>query len=497
MGTGHVMRCLALAQAWQDAGGQAVFAMADVTPAIQARLASESCEVARISSAAGASAGNADDASQTITLAQERRADWIAVDGYQFNADYQAALHGAGFKVLFFDDYSHADHYSSDLVLNQNVHASESMYSAREPYTRLLLGPRYCLLRREFGPWRSFRREVAPVGRKILITMGGSDPDNLTARVIEALRSCRFQNLKATVVVGGSNPHFIALQSLAAESMPDISVRRDVSNMAEFMADVDVAVSAAGSTCWELCLLGLPALLIDVAHNQTALARELDLRGCAIYVGDHTVGAEKVADQLTRLLESPELRQLLSQRSRELVDGDGARRVVSVLRGRDLREGEGVRLRRARAEDSRLLWEWANDPEVRSASFSSDPIAWETHTAWFSEKLKQNGSLILIAENEGMPCGQIRFDQRPDGEWEVDVNISKAMRGQGLARGLIGAGVQTFRREHHNGRIHAFTKPSNAASARAFEKAGFKRIGAEEVRSNAAIHFVYPKSEPV
>jgi UDP-2,4-diacetamido-2,4,6-trideoxy-beta-L-altropyranose hydrolase len=481
MGTGHAMRCLALAQAWQDAGGRAVFAMAEATPAIQARLAAERCEVISISSAAG----TAEDASQTIALGKEQTAEWIVVDGYHFTTDYQRALKAAGFKILFLDDYGHAQHYSADLVLNQNVCARAERYLDREPQTRLLLGPRYCLLRREFGAWREWKREVSPLCHHVLVMMGGSDPENLTARVIQALALARLEDVETTVVVGGSNPHFAMLQNLATQSGQKITLRRDVSNIAEAMAEADVAISAAGSTCWELCLLSLPALLVDVADNQSELARELDRRGCAVHVGDRTVSVEKIAAQLKRLVGSQDLRQSLSRCSRELVDGDGALRVVSVLRGT-----EGVRLRRARADDIRLLWEWANDPEVRAASFSSAPIPWETHVAWFAEKVGQNRSLLFIAENEeGIAFGQIRFDLK-GGEAELNLSLVKEKRGIGLAVPLIEAGVREVLAGTQCERVHAFVKPQNAASARAFEKAGFVRVGVEQVRENSAVHFI-------
>ena len=334
IGTGHVMRCIALAQAWQDAGGRAVFAMAEATPAIEARIASESCQKLSVSG----EAGSAEDARQTLALAQAQKAEWIAVDGYQFSAEYQRALKAEGGKVLFVDDYGHARQYVTDLVLNQNVSATEELYARREQQTRLLLGPRYCLLRREFAAWRDWNRELSPSCRRLLVMMGGSDSENLTARVIEALSFIKpdeSEALEVTVVVGGSNPHFEMLQEAAVRSAQKITVRRDVVNMAEQMAGADVAVSAAGATCWEICLLGLPALIIDVAPNQTAQARELDRRGCAIHVGNQSVSAREISDQLERLLRSRELRDSLSRRSRELVDGNGATRVVSFLRSCD------------------------------------------------------------------------------------------------------------------------------------------------------------------
>jgi UDP-2,4-diacetamido-2,4,6-trideoxy-beta-L-altropyranose hydrolase len=483
IGTGHVMRCLALAQAWQDAGGRAVFAMAESTPSLRARLAAESCEMVSVSHPAGTT----DDAAETVALAHERDSDWIVVDGYQFSADYQRALKGAGFKVLFFDDYGHAEHYFSDLVLNQNACASADSYLHKEPQTQLLLGPKYCLLRREFAAWRRWERAVPAVCHRLLVLMGGSDPENLSARVIEALATAGLDALETTVVIGGSNPHFTTLKKVATSSGLKITVERDVLNMAEPMARADLAISAAGSTCWELCLMGLPALLVDVADNQTELARELDRRGCAIRVGDRSVSAEKIADQLRRLVGSHELRRCLSRRSRELVDGNGAMRVVSVLRG-----SENLRLRRVRAEDVRLLWEWVNDPEVRVASFSPAPIPWETHVTWFEEKFHEKGSILFIAEREdGTPLGQIRFDRLQDGEWEVDVSVAKSTRRRGMASQIIRLGVRMLMREYGNGRVHAFVKSQNVASLKSFERADFTRTESDPGRFNA-IHLVYP-----
>ena len=486
VGTGHAMRCLALAQAWQDAGGRAVFAMTESTSSIQARLASETCTVVSFS----ALAGTRDDANQTIVLAREQQAEWVVVDGYQFGADYQRALKGAGLRVLFLDDYRHARHYSADLVLNQNVGASAAIYEDREAQTRLLLGPRYALLRREFAAWRQWNREILSSCHRVLVMMGGSDPENLTARAIEALALGRVDGLEVTVIVGGSSPHLAAINLSAARSGLSIKVQKDASNTAEFMAAADVAISAAGSTCWELCLLGLPALLVDVASNQTALAKELDRRGCAVHAGDRTVSIGQLAAQLQRLIGSRELRQSLSSRSRELVDGNGARRVASVLRGT-----EGWQLRRVRADDRELLWEWANDPEVRAASFSSAPIPWETHVSWFAERFGQGRCLMLIAEDEkGSPFGQIRFDFKNNGEAELNISLVRESRGCGLGVRVIEAGVRELFATVDCLRVNAFVKPENEASARAFEQADFVRVGMERVRGNDAVHYVYRRN---
>ncbi len=210
-----------------------------------------------------------------------------------------------------------------------------------------------------------------PVCRQVLVLMGGSDPENITARVMGALSTKEFKELEIIVVAGGSNPNFGILQTLAATS-GNITLKRNVTGMAELIAASDLVISAAGATCWELCFMGTPALLIDIADNQLPLARELGRRGSAIHLGGPAVSEHTISKEVMRIVNSPETRWSLSQQSRELVDGCGAERVVSFLCGRP-----SIRLRRAGPGDARLLWEWANDPGVRAASFSSDPILWE------------------------------------------------------------------------------------------------------------------------
>jgi UDP-2,4-diacetamido-2,4,6-trideoxy-beta-L-altropyranose hydrolase len=325
IGTGHAMRCLALAQAWQDAGGSAVFAMAHATPAVEDRLRRENMEVAQLK----AEPGSADDAQETAALAREKEASWVVVDGYVFGADYQAALKRVGLKVLFIDDNGHAELYSADLVLNQNAYASEALYSSRERSTKLLLGPRFAMLRREFGAWSARKREISPLAQNVLVTMGGSDPENCTRTVVDGLHRVRGVNLRIRVLVGGSNPHVNSLEELSTDAGNVIETVRDANDMPEQMNWADLAVAGAGSVCLEMCLMGLPALLIDLAENQTPIAKEFARRGTGWYLGNSkTVTPDRIEAETRRLLASVASRSLMSQRGRELVDGQGAQRVV-------------------------------------------------------------------------------------------------------------------------------------------------------------------------
>jgi UDP-2,4-diacetamido-2,4,6-trideoxy-beta-L-altropyranose hydrolase len=328
IGTGHVMRCLALAQTWQDTGGAATFLMAQSTPSIEARLAVENCKAVSLS----AVPGSKEDADLTNECAARIAAEWVVVDGYAFGTEYQEQIRKREPKLLCVDDAGKCDRYVADIVMNQNLTAAEDLYLNCLPGTQLLLGPSFCLLRREFTPWRKWQRETIPRGRNALVTLGGSTPAETGVRVIESLGRARVEGLHAVFVAGGSSPDVAVLESCASKFPEKISIRRDVSNMAELMAHADVAISAAGSTCWELCLLRLPSILVDVADNQIPIAIEMERRGCALYASSgNAVSPNELANMIENLLASSEVRESMSRHSRELVDGLGAERVVSAM----------------------------------------------------------------------------------------------------------------------------------------------------------------------
>ena len=149
IGSGHIMRCLALAEAWKDNGGGVIVVLATSAPSLEELLTSEVTGILHIS----CEPGSRQDAYDTVRIAQDRAVTWIVVDGYHFGAEYQKIIRDAGFSLLVIDDYGHATHYYADIVLNQNAYADMSIYPDHEPATRFLLGTRYALIRREFLAW--------------------------------------------------------------------------------------------------------------------------------------------------------------------------------------------------------------------------------------------------------------------------------------------------------------------------------------------------------
>lgn len=267
IGVGHVMRCLALAQAWEDAGGEAVFACAELPPALAERLQRESIRVVAIA----APVASAEDIILTVRAAREADAAWIVVDGYCFAPEYYAALRAEGFRVLALDDMAHLSSYPVDALLNQNLSATPHSYAGKiSPDTELLLGPRHSLLRREFRVAQTIQRSHRGGLRRVLVSFGGADTENFTGRILENLfRSVR-RDFQVVVLAGPANPHVAALRALAASAPVACEVRVGVENVAVVMAFADVAITAGGSTVWELASMRLPALIGASEDNQLA-----------------------------------------------------------------------------------------------------------------------------------------------------------------------------------------------------------------------------------
>lgn len=320
LGAGHVMRCLALAQAWQQGGGRACFVQAATSPALLGRLRDAGCASVSI----GVEPGGAADAAQTIRHAQAAGAAWVVGDSYHFDAAWQRQVRAAGLRLLLLDDYGHASHYHADLVLNPNLAADAARYARREAHTRLLLGTRYALLRREFVTAPRPVRAFSAPARRVLVTLGGSDPANFTARVVAAV--ARLPGLETRVVIGGSNPHRAALEAAVAEH-PAMRCEVDAADMPGLMAWADVAITAGGSTLWELAYMGLPALVLTLAENQAPAVRALGAAG----VVQPLDAPGEAAALLAALQSDATRRQQMSAAALRLADGRGGERVVAEM----------------------------------------------------------------------------------------------------------------------------------------------------------------------
>jgi UDP-2,4-diacetamido-2,4,6-trideoxy-beta-L-altropyranose hydrolase len=334
MGTGHVMRCIALAQAWISQGGVVYFCTDRHLPvSLKQRLQCEQIETIEVSAAAG----SIDDARETIGHCDRYQSKWIIIDGYHFNADYQNCLKSAGLQLLVIDDYGHLDRYHADLILNQNISASRDLYANKAIDTRFLLGCKYALLRQEFWLWRSeqrykLRAELPSSPYRLLITLGGSDPHNVTSLALLALKNLDRRQFRAKVIIGGSNPHRENLHSIAMDLGDAVSFYSNVADMPQLLSESDIAISAAGSTCWELAFMGIPNVSIVLAANQESLAAGLDRADIGTNLGWYdNIDPHQIAVAIQALIDNPELYHRRQLNALALVDGYGGSRVIEDL----------------------------------------------------------------------------------------------------------------------------------------------------------------------
>lgn len=489
IGAGHVMRGLALAQEWQRQGGEVVFVGNIEGEALLQRLESEGFQICRLFT------GHPDSQELTSFLPwlNERRhqAGWVVLDGYHFEPAYHRAIRGTGWPLLIIDDYAHLPVYYADVMVNPNAYGSAISYPV-EDQTLLLLGARFALLRKEFRSLLANhndggRERYCSPCRRILVTMGGADPDNVTEKVIGALQRMSRSDLEIKIVVGPLNPYLKALDEQLRCSGFDAEILSSVTDMSSLMRWADLAISAAGSTCWELAAFGVPMAVLVLADNQERVAATLVDHGVAVNLGWHYAWQVDLASKiLLDLLDSRQKRQEMGEKGEKLIDGLGCERLTQAMRGYHFS------LRAATEEDCEIVFQWANDPLSRAVSFSRESITWQEHRRWFSARVADPDHIFYIAITPGgLAMAQARFSIMENREAVISVSLASAFRGVGLGSRLIRLACEQASVERPIRKIRALVKQGNAASFRAFTQAGFRQCGTVEVSGQQAVAMDY------
>lgn len=331
IGAGHVMRCLAIAQAWSDEGGKVEFVSGELPVTLNDRIITEGFKCTSVDSVTGTLA----DAKELASLAMARNARAVVLDGYHFDERYHAVIAQSITVTLAIDDDARLPHYSSRFVLNQNLGATEEAYPNIDQHTQLLLGTQYALLRREFlqsNPGRQFG-SLEKQSFRCLVTLGGSDPGNVTANAIRGLQLLDDDHMEVRVIIGGLNPHGDDLAKVISGDKR-FCLLRNVVNMAAEYAWANFAIAAGGSSNWEMCYFGLPRLLFVIADNQRAIAEQLHQAQVAINVGEGPdILPERIAKALNAFRIDHGRLSVARQQGTRLVDGFGAKRTVDRLLG--------------------------------------------------------------------------------------------------------------------------------------------------------------------
>lgn len=454
IGLGHVVRSLALAQMLQGEF-RCVFAIQQPEESLLAQLRKVCQEVIVLPEQAVTE-------QEAVHLCEQvlRPTDVVVLDGYHFDTAYQQVIKSHGCALVCLDDI-HAYPFVADAVLNMAGGVAEEEYKA-SPYTKLLLGPAYALLRPPFLKASHQEREFPEGPLRLLLNLGGADPENHTLRLAKELS--KYKSIDSIdIVVGGAYRHLEALQAwLQEKESITLHQNLDAEEMSRLMQRCAVAVTSASGVAYEYAAVGGLLYVLQTAYNQAGLYHFLTSSGVARKY------------ELLKSINPASIQETFSWEVREqrrYFDGKSAGRLLEEFRKLSL--SASLTLRQATEEDLLLVYEWNNAPEVRRQSFNSEPIPLANHQAWFRARLADKKTPIYIAQAQGVPAAQIRFilsGSTPTLSYLIDKNY----RGKGLGHTVLLKGVEKLRREHPEVTlVEGLVQRDNIASVRAFEKAGF------------------------
>ena len=335
MGSGHVMRCLTLADALAARGVASHFACSASEGFDFSVITRRGHRLSMLPPLTDPMA----DAHAVAALAGEHVPDWLIVDHYGLDARWEEACGQPPERVCVIDDLADRPHRSA-ILFDSGLRRRAGDYAVRVPADcQLYCGPDHALLRPDFIDARAAslaRRQAGTPPRRVLVTMGGVDADNVTGAVLEALaEEFAKRAMSVDVVLGRSAPHRARVEAMIADAGLSGALHVDVADMAALMARADIAIGASGGTALERLCLGLPSLVLSLADNQPPAARAIEASGAGLYAGDTRAPGwqARLRAGFAACMDDPALLARMSAHAAALVDGRGTGRMVEALYG--------------------------------------------------------------------------------------------------------------------------------------------------------------------
>ena len=401
IGSGHVMRCLTLANSIRECGGNVSFICKEHESNLISKIVNAGYEVKRLSinhsdvddnslaHAKWLGGSQKDDAENTIDCVQALDVDWMIVDHYAIDEYWHKKIRPHVKHTLVIDDLGDRKH-DCDVLLDQNLGSTREKYRGIAPNScELLLGPEYALLRPEFAEWREKslkRRSNITNPKNIFISLGGVDPLNITSEVINIISDAPLlKKAELNVVVGSQCVHLELIKDAARKSCHEVNVYVDTDQVAKLLSQADIAIGASGSSTWERCALGVPSIMFVVADNQKIIASELHEKHASIAIASHT-------ELQSAIREITEALIFYSKNSANVLDGLGTPRVVNKLLfsslkvkandDSELRVSNLIQLSRSQQLEVLAI---RNHPNVRASMFSAREISSKQHFSFLEE----------------------------------------------------------------------------------------------------------------
>lgn len=494
IGSGHVMRCLTLARALRDRGADCHFVSREhpgnliklvrkhgfqttSLPQASDPLAPKPRDHDRLRHHAWLGTDWETDARQTTKALKIPTVDWLIVDHYSLDWEWEHTMRRVASRILAIDDL-HDRRHDCELLLNQNPSDSNHPYRTLLPPNGVpLLGPHYALLQPEYSELHPRTPPRSGPVRRLLIYFGGADNNNLTGITLTAVLAKSSRNLAIDVVINPDGPHADSLRDQAKEH-PQVFLHERIPSLARLMVQADLAIGAAGTTSWERCCLGLPSLVITLTENQRPIAAALSKEGAIRWLGHwDELNQEEISAAIDIAVRELVLEDC-SNRCRLLVDGKGTERVTEIML---LNAKTKLQARVASAVDETLILRLANDPLVRLNSFQQQRIDEETHYRWFKKRLldPEHHRIYLVETASGLVTGLVRFDKKDEG-WEINFMVAPEARSRGLGVHVLSSALDTFCKTEPNLNVFARVKHENIRSQTLLKKLGFVETQSNE-----------------
>lgn len=340
IGTGHVMRCLVLAEKLLESGMKVEFICRNLEGNLIDLIRSKNISINCLMEVGQNSDGNeeiswswAEDANLIKRLIGDiKEIDWLIVDHYSFDIRWEQMLRPYTKKLMVIDDLANRKH-DCDLLLDQNYYENlDRRYVDLVPsHCKTFLGPSFALLRPEFTEVRNSMRSRDGSIKRILVFFGGTDPSNETLKTLKALEMLDSLGINVDVVVGNANPHKEQIRNIAMR-ITKCTFHCQVSNIAQLMLAADLAIGGGGTTTWERCIAGLPTVMIVVAANQKEIADSMSLSSAAINLGESQyVTEDNILNAVQNLLLKPKLVHEMGLNAKKIVENRDAQDFAAIV----------------------------------------------------------------------------------------------------------------------------------------------------------------------
>lgn len=496
MGTGHLMRCLTLAHSLKERGLTSCFVCRE-QPGERSELIHQqgfrcyllpalSQETSASTSPYQLATSWQQDVTETCQAIADLHPLAFVIDHYGIDWRWEKALSRAypGTSLLVIDDLANRQHYCS-FLLDQTPNRTRAAYSGLLPEACVCwLGSSYALLRDEFS--RPPRQRAAPATNEawhILVSLGGTDPDNHTLAVLASLARLppRSPQTEICVVMGKHAPHLSDISAWCQQQQHQLVI--DTQQMVNFMDWAHIAIGAGGVSASERCARGLPSLTLVMAENQRQVTISLAEQGACINLGSCTPFPDApLRDALLSLLNKREQYADMVSNARAVVDGHGTERVVDALQT-ELNKNT-IRLIPMTPSDSRQLWQWQCEPGNRRYFRQPAIPSWEEHQEWFNRIKNSHHTRLFRINWQQQAVGMLRLDFDSSTQAEISILLSQVAQGKGIARHAL----QLLCGHYTDLDLRAEIHVDNHASRHLFMSCGFQPLD--------ATHYLYSRSSP-